>query len=126
LDDIYSQSAANYDFTPQPYNGINTLTADTLLAQRFAVTGALNGKTITSVEYTLDSQVTTQTTNVRLLRYTPSTNTYSAFASDIISIGDSFASLTTSETISQGDLIYCEVIQSGDNITGITVTLKIE
>lgn len=113
-------------FTPFQYNAIDTIPTDTLLNNRFPIGSTLSGKTITGVEYTLDSQVTTRTTNVRLLLYTPSTNTYTAFASDIVSIGDSFSNLTTSQAVSQGDLIYLECSQSGDNITGISVTLKFE
>lgn len=120
------QFESNYTFTSFPYTGLDTIPVDTLLSQRFVVTGALDSKTITGIEYTLDSQVTTRSTLVRLLKYTPSTNTYTPFGSASITIGNSFATNTPSQSINQGDIIYCETTQTGDNVTGLTVTLKIE
>ena len=120
------QFESNYQFTPFAYTGLDILPVDTLLSQRFVVTGALDGKTITGVEYTLDNQVTTDSTLVRLLKYTPSTNTYTSFGNASITVGNSFVNNTPSQSIAQGDIIYCETTQTGDNVTGLTVTLKIE
>ena len=120
------QFESNYTFTPFAYTGLDTIPVDTLLSQRFVVTGALDGKTITGVEYTLDNQVTTDSTLVRLLKYTPSTNTYTSFGNASITVGNSFVNNTPSQSIAQGDIIYCETTQTGDNVTGLTVTLKIE
>ena len=125
--DIYNDKVNyNYTFTPFAYTGLDILPVDTLLSQRFVVTGALDGKTITGVEYTLDNQVTTDSTLVRLLKYTPSTNTYTSFGNASITVGNSFVNNTPSQSIAQGDIIYCETTQTGDNVTGLTVTLKIE
>ena len=125
-DVINDKLNSNYTFTPFAYTALDTIPVDTLLSERLVITGALESKTITGVEYTLDSQVTTRSTLVRLLKYTPSTNTYTPFGNASLTVGNSFVTNTPSESISQGDIIYCETTQTGDNITGLTVTLKIE
>lgn len=129
IEQTFDPNTANssYQFTPFPYNAIDTIPVDTLLTERFAVPLALNGKSIRSVEYTTDSDVTTRSTIARLVKFTPPA-TYTTFATGTITAGNNFVvfNIEGGQTINQGDLIYCETTQTGDNISGLTVTLKIE
>ena len=116
----------NYQFTPFAYNAVDAILVDTLLQNRFPVNSALDGKSVTAVEYITDSNVTTNNTLVRLLEFDPDTDTYTAFGSAIISIDNNSVEVTTNQALTAGRVIYCEVSQSGDNVSGLTVFLKIE
>lgn len=115
-----------YEFTPFAYNAVDTILADTLLENRFPVNSALDGKSVTAVEYITDSNVTTNNTLVRLLEFDPDTGIYTAFGSATIPIGSNSIEVATNQALTAGRIIYCEVSQSGDNVSGLTVFLKIE
>ena len=119
------QFESNYTFTPFAYTGLDTIPVDTSTLH-FVVDPSIDAKTVTQVYYQSVTNVTDRNLLVALLSWNPDTDTYTNFGSGIIPIGSNSVTVTTSQALTEGHSIFAEVGQSGGNVSGLTVKLKIE
>ena len=123
--DLPVRFKSNYTFTPFPYTGLDTIPVDTSTLH-FVVDPSIDAKTVTQVYYQSVTNVTDRNLLVALLSWNPDTDTYTNFGSGIIPIGSNSVTVTTSQALTEGHSIFAEVGQSGGNVSGLTVKLKIE